>query len=233
MKASQLLEKSIIILCLVLVTSSAFAVDYPIYSVGINAGYAKSELFRGVDSRIFLRYSLEAYIPGFQIDVSYGDGYYEALEDSVQMWPYAPGDSITQKLMYKTSVRNRFPAITGAFHIQPFGGSMIFYFGGGVQFHFIGVTRKVKERYWDDIGEKYQEREVSETNLLDQVKFGYHWLGGIRFFLGKFGTFDVEIRQTFLDVTEDDWEDGVGKDRWGNKSWKDLSVNAGLTIFIF
>ncbi|NOZ62367.1 MAG: hypothetical protein GXO74_11885, partial [Calditrichaeota bacterium] len=133
--------------------TSASAVEYPIYSLGVHGGYAKSGIANGFGGRAFFRYSLEAYIPGFQIDVSYNQNFYQLLQDSVRMWPGAPTDSTTEKIMYQTSLRNIFPAISGSFHFKLSSG-MYLYAGGGGQFHFLSVKRKEKERYWDDIGEK-------------------------------------------------------------------------------
>ncbi len=203
------------------------AVEYPIISLGLNGGYAKSELAEGIDSRIFLRYSLEAYIPGFQIDVSYGQTFFGAIEDTT-ITNIAQDDTT-----FKTRINNIYPAVSGTFHFKPFGEKLIVYFGGGAQFHFLSANRTLKEKYWDNVGEKFQEREISSRELLNQVKFGYHYLGGLRLLLGKFGTLDVEVRQNIINLTEDDWEEGYGRNRWGKESWDQFSVNAGLTIFIF
>lgn len=215
-----------IISCIVFV-SPLLAVDYPVYSLGINGGYINSGIADGIEARLFFRYSLEAYIPGFQIDVGYGHGFFQALEDSEIV--HTTKDDTT----FKTTVSNAYPAISGAFHLRPFGEKFIVYFGGGGQFHFVSAHRKIEERYWDDVAEDYQDREISDTKLLSQVKFGYHLMGGFRFLLGKFGTVDVEVRRNFIDISSDDWEIGFGKVRWGKKNWESLTVSAGLTVFIF
>jgi len=209
--------------------SGLLAVEYPIISVGINGGWGQNELTKGTFGRLFLRYSLEAYIPGFQIEVGYAGSYYNVLKDSTKMNP-EPG---TERRKIKTRIYNSYPALTGTFHLQPFGESTIIYFGGGAQLHLVSADRKTTDRYWDEEAEKYQETEVDKTTLLDQTKFGYHLLGGVRFTLGGFGTFDVEVRQTFLEVPSDDWDELEASKNWGDKSWNDLSVNAGLTIYIF
>jgi hypothetical protein len=207
--------------------SSLFAVEYPIISVGINGGWGQNELTKGTFGRIFLRYSLEAYIPGFQVEVGYAGSYYNVLSDSMTKNPE------NEERRIKTRIYNNYPALTGTFHLRPFGESTIIYFGGGAQIHFLSADRKTKDRYWDDEAEKYQEIEVAKATLLDQTKFGYHFLGGLRFVLGGFGTVDLEVRQTFLDISATDWDDKEASTLWGEKSWNNLSVNLGLTIYIF
>jgi len=206
-----------------LTMSSASAVEYPIYSIGFHGGYAKSGIANGFNGRAFFFFFLEAYIPGFQIDVSYNQDFYQLLEDSVRMWPDAPSDSTTEKIMYQTGLRNIFPAVSGSFHLK-LGSGLYLYAGGGGQFHFLSVKRKEKERYWDDIGKKYQERDIADKEYLNQVKFGFHWFAGARFALGSFGTFDVEV---------DDWENAEAKKKWGDADWNTLTVSAGVTIYIF
>jgi len=215
-----------------LTMSSASAVEYPIYSIGFHGGYAKSGIANGFNGRAFFRYSLEAYIPGFQIDVSYNQDFYQLLEDSVRMWPDAPSDSTTEKIMYQTGLRNIFPEVSGSFHLK-LGSGLYLYAGGGGQFHFLSVKRKEKERYWDDIGKKYQERDIADKEYLNQVKFGFHWFAGARFALGSFGTFDVEVRQNYFTVSPDDWENAEAKKKWGDADWNTLTVSAGVTIYIF
>ncbi|OQX87607.1 hypothetical protein B6D60_03595 [candidate division KSB1 bacterium 4484_87] len=212
--------------------TSLLGVDYPIYSIGAHGGYAKNGLATGFNGRAFFRYSLEAYIPGFQIDVSYNQDFYQLLEDSVRMWPGAPADSTTEKIMYQTGLRNIFPAVSGSFHFKLNSG-LYLYAGGGGQFHFLSMKNKQKERYWDDIGEKYQERDIAEKEYLNQVKFGFHWFAGARFALGSFGTFDVEVRQNYLTVSPDDWENAEAGKKWGDADWNTLTVSAGVTIYIF
>lgn len=206
-----------------------FAVDYPIISIGLNGGYGQSDLANGGFGRAFFRYSLEAYVPGFQIDIGYGAGFYQALDDTVILNP----DPETESLTIKTGVGNHYPMITGTFHFQLFGGGTTLYFGGGAQFHFLSVSQKSTERYWDPVAEKYQERDLDEISVLEKTAFGYHFLGGLRFALGKFGSLDLEVRQVMMDVAEDDWENEQAKEIWGQKSWDNFSVNAGLTIYIF
>ncbi len=208
---------------------SLFAVEYPIISIGINGGWGQSELSKGRFGRAFLRYSLEAYIPGFQIEVGYAGSFYSVLKDSVIMNP-EPG---TEQRKIITRIYNNYPALTGTFHLRPFGESTIIYIGGGAQFHFLSADNKTTDRYWDDQAEKYQEAEIAETTLMDQTKLGYHLLGGLRFALGGFGSFDLEARQTFLNVVLEDWNDDLARQLWGDKSWNNFSVNLGLTIFIF
>jgi len=210
-------------------TRSLFAIDYPIISFGINGGWGQNELTKGTFGRLFLRYSLEAYLPGFQIEAGYAGSYYNVLRDSVIINP-EPG---TERRRIKTRIYNNYPALTGTFHLQPFGESTIIYFGGGAQIHLVSAEKKTTDRYWDEVAEKYQQQEIDKVTLLDQTKFGYHLLGGLRLALGGFGTLDLEVRQTFLDVSADDWEDEEASELWGEKSWNNLSVNLGLTIYIF
>ncbi len=204
-----------------------YAVEYPIISIGLNGGYGQSDLANGGFGRAFFRYSLEAYVPGFQIDIGYGAGFYQALDDTVILNPDP------ESLTIKTGVGNHYPMITTAFHFRPFGGGTTLYFGGGAQFHFLSVSQKTTERYWDPVAEKYQERDLDELSVLDKTAFGYHFLGGVRFELGKIGSLDLEVRQMMLDVTDEDWEDQQAKEIWGQKSWDNFSVNAGLTVYIF
>lgn len=206
-----------------------YAVEYPIISIGFNGGYGQSDLANGGFGRAFFRYSLEAYVPGFQIEFGYGTSFYQALDDTVILNP----DPETESLTIKTGVGNHYPMISGTFHFRPFGGGTTLYFGGGAQFHFLSVRQKSTERYWDPVAEKYQERDLDEISLLDKTAFGYHFLGGMRFALGKFGSFDLEVRQVMLDVTQEDWNNQQAQLTWGEKNWDNFSVNAGLTIYIF
>ena len=209
--------------------SQAFAVEYPIISIGLNGGWGQNELANGAFGRAFLRYSLEAYIPGFHIEVGYAGSFYNALKDSVIFNP----DPIVERRTIKTRISDYYPIISGTFHLRPFGESTIVYFGGGAQMHFLSSDRKTADRYWDDVAEKYQETEVAKVTLLNQTKFGYHLLGGFRFVLGGFGTLDLEVRKTFLDVSATDWNDQQSSKSWGEKSWNNLSVNLGFTVYIF
>lgn len=210
-------------------TSKTFAVEYPIISIGVSGGWGQNELAKGAFGRAFLRYSLEAYIPGFQIEVGYSPSFYKVLSDSVIFKP----DNIVEERTIKTRIYDNYPAISGTFHLRPFGESTIIYFGGGAQIHFLSSDRKTTDRYWDAEVDKYQEMEVAKVTLLNQTKFGYHFLGGLRFVLGGFGTLDLEVRQTFLEVSPDDWDDLESSQLWGEKSWNNLSVNLGITVYIF
>ena len=210
-------------------TSTLFAVEYPIISIGLNGGWGQNELAKGVFGRAFLRYSLEAYIPGFQIEIGYFGSYYNVLKDT----SFSPSDPVVEKRTIKTQIYDNYPAISGTLHLRPFGESTIVYFGGGAQIHFLSSDKKTMDRYWDEVAEKYQETEEDKVNLLSQLKFGYHLIGGLRFALGEFGTVDLEVRQTFLDVAVDDWDDAEAGKLWGEKSWNNFSVNLGLTVYIF
>lgn len=211
------------------IPSKIFAVEYPIISIGINGGWGQSELTKGIFGRAFLRYSIEAYIPGFQIEVGYAGSFYSVLNDSAIVNP----DPVVERRTIRTRIYDNYPAISGTFHLRPFGESILFYFGGGGQIHFLSSDRKTTDRYWDEEAEKYQETEIDKITLLDQIKFGYHFLGGLRLVLGGFGTADLEVRKTFLNVSADDWDDKAASELWGGKSWNNLSVNVGLSIFIF
>lgn len=211
------------------ISSKIFAVEYPIISIGLNGGWGQNKLANGAFGRAFLRYSLEAYIPGFHIEAGYAGSFYNALKDTVIFNP----DPIVERRTIKTRIYDYYPAISGTFYLRPFGESTIIYFGGGAQMHFLSSDRKTTDRYWDDEAEKYQETEVAKVTLLDQTKFGYHLLGGLRFVLGGFGTVDLEVRKTFLDVSANDWDDEQSSQSWGEKSWNNLSVNLGFTIYIF
>ena len=206
-----------------------FAVDYPIISFGINGGYGQSPLAKGASGRAFLRYSLEAYIPGFQIEIGYASSFYTVLKDTVIQNP----DETAESRKIKTGINDGYPVISGTFHLSPFGESTTIYFGGGGQFHLLSVIRSTTDRYWDDVAEKYQETEIEKVTLLDQTKFGFHLLGGVRIALGKFGSLDFEARQTFVNVSQNDWQDEEAKQLWGEKKWDNFSANVGLTIYIF
>lgn len=220
----------IIVLVLILSNCSIlFAVEYPIISIGFNGGLGQNELAKGVLGRAFFRYSFEAYVPGFQVDIGYGASFYNALKDSTILNP----DPATDQRTIQDRIRDSFPAITGAFHFKPFGAMTTVYFGGGAQIHFLKASRKTTDRYWDEQAEKYQETEIANFVLLEQTKIGYHALGGLRFAMGAFGTFDFEIRQTFLTVSAADWDDQQSRTMWGEKNWNNFSVSAGLTVFIF
>lgn len=208
---------------------SSFAVDYPVISIGVNGGYGQSELTKGFVARAFLRYSLEAYVPGLHIDASFAPSFYDVLDKTEILNP----DPQSERRIIETCTRDFYPAVTGAFHLHPFGEMTTFYFGGGAQLHFLSVYRKTTDRYWDPVAEKYQETEMKRITILDQIKPGYHLIGGLRFALGKFGTFDFEVRQTFLEVNANDWDGSEARASWGEKRWNNLSVNLGMTIFIF
>jgi hypothetical protein len=209
--------------------TTLLAVEYPIISLGLNGGWGQSELTKGAFGRIFLRYSLEAYVPGFQVEASYARGFYNSLKDTVILNP----DLIVDERTIETKIYDNYPAIAGTFHLRPFGESTIIYFGGGAQIHFLASDKKTTDRYWDEIAEKYQETELDKVSLLNQTKFGYHLLGGLSFTLGGFGAIDLEVRQTFLNVAADDWDDNEARKLWGEKSWNNFSVNVGLTVYIF
>lgn len=206
-----------------------FAVEYPIISIGFNGGWGQNELAKGIFGRAFLRYSLEAYIPGFHVEVGYTGSFYNSLKEVVITNP----DPIVDERTIKTKIYDHHPTISGTVHLRPFGESTTIYLGGGGQAHFLSSDKKTIDRYWDEVAEQYQENEEDKVNLLSQVKFGYHFMGGLRFALGKFGTVDLEVRQTFLDVVADDWDDVEARNLWGEKSWNNLSVNLGMTIYIF
>lgn len=219
----------IIVVMILLNFSTVFAVKYPVLSLGVNGGYGQNELTKGIMGRAFLRYSLEAYIPGFQIEIGYTGGYYNVLADSLIMNP----DPVTERRKIQTRIYNSSPALTGTLHLKPLGESAILYFGAGAQIHFISAERKTTDRYWDNMAEKYQETEIDVATLLNQTKLGYHFLGGIRFALGEFGTVDFEVRQAFLDIASEDWDELEASKNWGEKSWNDLSVSVGITVYIF
>jgi len=211
-----------------LLTNYALAVEYPIISIGLNGGWGQNELKDGYFARGFLRYSLEAYIPGFQIDVSYCHSGFNELEKEEEKDP----DPETSLRTTEVNMRDNCAAISGTFHLRPFEEMTVFYFGGGVNFNFIRVDKKKRDKYWDPVGEKYQELETESYDLYNQNLPGFHVLGGFRFLLGKFGSLDIEARQTFLTIEKDDWE-LEARDKYGDKSWNNLSVNLGLTIFVF
>ena len=219
----------LIFILLFSMSTKIFAVEYPVISLGINAGWGQNELAKGVFGRAFLRYSLEAYIPGFHVDVGFTGSYYNSLEEIVIPDP----DPVVDERTIKTKIYDYYPTISGTFHLKPFGESAMIYFGGGGQVHFLSSDKKTIDRYWDEVAEKYQENEEDKVNLLSQVKFGYHLMGGLRVALGKFGTVDLEVRQTFLEVMADDWDDAEASQLWGEKSWNNFSVNLGMTVYIF
>ena len=220
--------RSIIIFFIIAFSVPALAVDYPIISMGVNGGWGENELRDGFFMRGFLRYSLEAYIPGFQVEAGFAPSFFGALDKEEEKNP----DPETELRTTEMKIRDSYATLSGAFHVNPFSSLAVLYFGGGVNFNFIKVKRTVTDKYWDPIGEEYQEEEIDSSDLLTVNQPGFHALGGVRFLLGKFGSFDIEARQTFVNVDKNDWEIDV-RDKYGDKSWNTLTINLGLTIFIF
>lgn len=211
------------------IASKGFTIEYPIIGVGIYGGWAQNELTCGGSGKIFLRYSLEAYVPGFNVEVGYVASFYSPLTDSVIFNP----DPVVEKRTINTRVADRNPMLAGVFQLRPLGENTMIVFGAGVQLHQLSCQRKTTDRYWDEIAQKYQDLEVAERTLMDALKFGYQLLAGFRFGLGGFGSLDLEMRKTFLNVSADDWQDVAASRRWGHKSWSTLNINLGLTIYIF
>lgn len=211
------------------ITSSCLAVEYPIIGIGVCGGWAQNELTRGGSAKIFLRYSLEAYVPGFNVEIGYGASFYSPLSDSVIFQP----DPVVERRRINTHIFDRYPMITGTFQLRLFGENTFIFWGGGAQLHWLRSEQKTTDRYWDDIAEKYQEIEIAKRPLLDAMRFGYHFLGGVRFGLGGFGSLDLEVRKTFLNVNRDVWDEPAASRRWGDKKWSSLNINLGLTVYIF
>ncbi len=209
--------------------SPGFAVEYPIIGVGVYGGWAQNELIQGGSGKIFLRYSLEAYVPGFNVELSYATSFYTPLSDSVIFHP----DPVVEKRTIHTRIFDRYPAVAGMVQLRPFGKSSVLFLGGGAQLHWLRSNRKTTDRYWDEVAQKYQQLDVAERSLMNTMKFGYHVLAGARFELGGFGSLDFEVRKTFLNVGADDWDDPSASTQWGNKSWSSLNINFGMTIYLF
>ncbi len=220
--------RNIIVLVIFVFSVPAIAVDYPIISMGVNGGWGENDLSDGFFMRGFLRYSLEAYIPGFQIEAGFAPSFFGALDKEDEKNP----DPETELRTTEMKIRDSYATLSGAFHVSSFGSMTVLYFGGGVNFNFIKAKRTVTDKYWDPIGEEYQEKEIDSSELLILNQPGFHALGGIRFLLGTFGSFDIEARQTFVNVDKNEWEADV-RDQYGNKSWDTVTVNLGLTLFIF
>jgi len=204
----------------------AQGVQYPIVFWGINAGYGQNELKSGVALRSFLRYSLEAYVPGFQLEVSYGRIFFGNLAKKE-----VPINS-TDKEIKETGIGNDYAALSGSFHMRPFGGGVIVYIGGGGNINFLRAKTKVKERYWDDVVNDFHEIDKGTIELFNQMVTGYHVMAGIRFLLGNIGTFDVELRKFFLKTDLNDWLEEA-QEEYGDKNWGEISFNAGLTVNIW
>ena len=176
----------------------AFAVDYPIISIGVNGGWGENELKDGLFMRGFVRYSLEAYIPGLQIEAGFSPSFFNALEKEEEKNP----DEETELRTTELKMRDSYALVSGAFHIRPFGEMTVLYIGGGFNFNFINVKKTVTDKYWDPEGEKYQEEEIDSSDLLNVNVPGFHVIAGVRILLGKFGSLDIEARQTFLNVDQ-------------------------------
>lgn len=212
-----------------IISSPIFAVDYPIVSLGGNAGWGQSGLASGLLVRGFCRYSVEAYFPGLQFEASFAAHFYRPLATVEQMNP----DPQTERRIVETMARDMYPALTALLQFQPFGEMTTVYAGGGVQWHFLSVADRTTERYWDEVAQKYQEIETRRTNVLDAAKPGYHLMGGLRVGLSNFGSLDLELRQTFVQVSANDWLSSDARTRWAGKRWDNFSLNIGMTIYIF
>lgn len=210
-------------------SSPIYAVDYPIVALGGSAGWGQSGLGSGLQVKGFCRYSVEAYFPGLHFEASMAAHFYRPLDKIVQPNP----DPQTERRIVETVARDLYPALSAILQFRPFGELTTVFAGGGVQWHFLSVADRTTERYWDDVAQKYQETETKRVLVLDTGKPGYHVLGGLRFGLSTFGSLDLELKQTFVQVATDDWLSNAAQTKWSGKRWHNFSLNVGMTIYIF
>lgn len=218
----------IVICSFLCLSSSASAQGYHLYSLGANIGYSQNELRSALAIKGFLRYSLDAYIPGFQIETSYSTNLFKTLEEDSVFNPDKKEWTIHQAQMHDHQI-----ALSGCFHIKPFRGRVVIYFGGGGNLNFLKVDSSTTVKYWDPEIEDFQELKEGPVDLFKRAVFGYHLIGGLRFLTEKFGSLDIEIREVFLPTGPQDWKTQGARKKYGEKSWDNLSVNLGLTINIW
>jgi len=218
-----------IVICLLLyLPSSAPAQGYHLYFLGANVGWSQNELKSALGIRGFLRYSLEAYIPGFQMETSYSTSLFKPLEEDSVFNPDKKEWTIHQLQMHDHQI-----ALSGCFHIKPGGGGVVVYFGGGGNLNFLKVDSSTTVKYWDPEIEDFRELKKEPVDLFKKTVFGYHLIGGLRFLAGNFGSLDIEVRKVFLPTGPEDWKTQGVREKYGEKSWDNLSVNVGFTINIW
>ncbi|MBN1155258.1 hypothetical protein JXB12_10105 [candidate division KSB1 bacterium] len=218
-----------VISLLFMVPSRSEAIEYPIISAAIHGGWGQNQLESGFFLNGFMRYSVEAYVPGLHFDVGFSPSFYNSLKDEEIKNP----DPNTELRTITMNMRNHIAYLGSSIHIKPFTKFASIYVGGGLDISFINVSESVTDKYWDPVANEYQEEEVSKTDLLSEIVPGVHLLGGLRFFIGNFGTLDLEVRQTYSNVDAEKWMNEESREAYGDKSWNNFIVNMGLSVFIF
>ena len=212
---------------LIFMNAITYSVEYPIAFLNIGAGLGHNELATGLAIKGAFRYSFEAYIPGFQMELSYGTNLYQSLWDStVQV-------KQDEKNIYQTKISDHQLGLSGLLQLKPFGKETVIFLGGGGNLNYIRCDSTWKEEYWDPEISDFQTLEHNAGNLLQKILPGYHYFGGIRYFFWDIGSIDIEVRKSFLNVGASDWEYGWAARKYGKKKWDNLSITVGLTINIF
>lgn len=218
---------TIIFIVALFLTQNVKAIEYPIMFLGGNVGYGQNDLKSGLAIKGAFRYSLEAYIPGLQIETSYSTTLFQALQDTTIKL-----DNDDENI-YQTKIGDHQIGLSALLNLHPFGKSSAVFIGGGGNINFIKADSSWTEKYWDPVAEDFQELKHDPVNLLQEAVPGFHVFGGLRFALGKFGTFDIEVRKTFLNVDESAWKVDRFRKQYGEKKWDSLNFNVGMTFFIF
>lgn len=218
-----------VIVFLLMIPCAGNAIDYPIISAGIQGGWGQNELESAFFINGFMRYSVEAYFPGLHFEAGFSPSFFNSLSKEEINNP----DPVTELRTIMVKMRDHVAYIGSSMHIKPFTKFASLYIGGGVDINFIKVNESVTDKYWDSVANKYQEEQVSDKDILNEILPGFHVCGGLRFLIGKFGTLDLEVRQTFVDVGEENWTNDEFRELYSDKSWNNFGVNIGMSVFIF
>jgi len=212
---------------ILLIQIPAQAVEYPIIFLGGNVGYGQNELVSGLAIKGALRYSLEGYFPGLQLETSY------AMQLSAPMEEQTVKVNREEENIYKTEVKQHQVALTGLLQLRPFGRGMIFFLGGGGNLNYLRCDSSRTEKYWDPEIDDFQELEHDPKNLFQKFAPGYHAVAGLRWLLGGIGSLDIEARQTFLNIEPGEWKFDWAEQKYGKKKWDNFSINVGLNLNLF
>lgn len=205
------------------------AQEYPIIFLGANLGYGWNEMKPALAIKGFLRYSVEAYIPGLQIEGSYSTNLFKMLNK--EEYKYEE-DDIKGTKTSELKIHDHQIGVSASFHLRPFGKAGILYLGGGGNVNFLSADSTLTDKYWDDVAEKEQEKKEEPVELFRQVVLGYHVLGGLRFVV-KGGTIDIEVRKAFLTIDPENWNTEGSKKEYGEKRWGAWSINLGFTFNVW
>jgi len=217
----------ILLFCTFHPTGFVQAIEYPIAFLSAQAGYGQNDLKSALAIKAAFRYSFEAYIPGLQIECGYSTLLFGELEDRTEKVKK------DEENIYKTTIQDHQVGLSGLLQLRPFGKTTIIFIGGGGNINFLSCDSTWTEKYWDDVAEDYQELKHDPDNLYREIVPGYHVLGGLRFLLGKWGSLDFEVNQTYLNTESTEWKTKWAEEKYGNKKWDSLRVSVGLTINIF